>query len=111
MSRYRLRTYDSNPPGGYPFVEVYKGVTKKYHAQPMPEPQAEAIADFRRANGWPRATKKEALEDLGQYTCQRLGGMLTYCIEVNKQDVPIIPLAPSHPIMGGRCAGCGAVLT
>lgn len=69
------------------------------------------MSEFRKVNGLPRSSLKETLEDVDRYTCLRLGCMAMYCVEVDAQNVPVVPLAPTNPIIAGKCAGCGAVLT
>ncbi len=99
----RLRTYDIAPPGGYPYEQV-EGIRKKFPSQPMIEAQARIVSEFRKANGLPRATIKEALADIDVYQCQRLGNMPSYCTEATPGMVAI---GQASPIIT-PCKGCGA---
>jgi hypothetical protein len=103
--KYRLRSYELTPPGGYPYEQT-EGIHRKFVSQPMIEAQAQAVASFRRANHLPRATALEALEDIDRYTCQRLGNMPGFCVPVDRPG-PVVALGPTSPLVA-PCGGCGA---
>lgn len=100
--RYRLRTYEISPPGGYPFSQ--DGVN--FPAQPMIEAQAKAVSNYRKGNGKPRASIPEALADVDCYQCQRLGNMPQWCVPADA--VNQVALQPTAPIIAPPCQGCGA---
>lgn len=102
MSRWRLRTYEITPPGGYPFSQ--DGIN--FPSQPMIEAQAKAVSNYRKGNGKPRASIPEALADVDCYQCQRLGNMPQWCIPADAQNQ--VAVAPSAPIIAPPCQGCGA---
>lgn len=104
---HRLRTYDQAPPGGYPFVQT-EGIGRNFPSIPMIEDQAKAVSAFRAGNGLPRASLKEALEDVDCYTCQRLGNMGAFCVEVSPGAPKTVALNESSPIVAPPCKGCGA---
>lgn len=106
--KFRLRSYELSPPGGYPY-EQRKGVQRKFPSLPMIEAQAAVVADFRRANGLPRASVMEALEDIDRYTCARLGGMSQWCLPVDQEAQSAVALGISSPIVS-PCRGCGAAV-
>lgn len=102
---FRLRTYEVSPPGGFIYQQT-QGITRKFKG-PLIEAIAGQVADFRKANGLPRASVREALEDVDHYTCERLGNMAQWCVSCDPKD-RIVALAPTHPIVAPPCAGCGA---
>lgn len=65
---------------------------------------ASCLSGFRSANGLPRASITECLEDVHSFTCERLGNSTSICIEctpdefleVNRNVPGIMP-----------CKGCG----
>ena len=99
----RLKTYEVTPPGGYPYRE---DDGRKFAASPMIEDTAKSVASYRAANNRPRASVREALEDVDRYTCQRLGNMPQWCL-CNEHAEGQIALGSSSPIVSG-CKGCGA---
>ena len=103
MTPCRLRTYELTPPGGYPYTEPDG---HQFHSSPMIEDTARRVASYRAANGRPRATVREALEDVDAYTCQRLGNMAQWCL-CNDQAAGNVSFGPGNPIIT-PCHGCGA---
>lgn len=101
----RLRSYDISPPGGYPYEQTV-GIPRKFPSQPMIEAQAQLVSSFRKANGLPRSSVKESLEDVDQYTCARLGCMPGFCVSVTQQGV--VAMAATAPAIAPPCKGCGA---
>jgi hypothetical protein len=103
--KYRLRSYEMTPPGGYPYEQT-EGIHRKFRSEPVIEMQAQIVASFRRANHLPRASALEALQDIDAYTCQRLGNMPAYCVST-EQPVPAVALGSTSPLVA-PCGGCGA---
>jgi hypothetical protein len=106
--KYRLRSYELTPPGGYPYAQT-EGIPRQFPSQPLIEAQAQMVASFRRANKLPRATALEALQDIDCYTCQRLGNMPGFCVATD-QPTPVVALNQTSPIVAPGCGGCGAPL-
>lgn len=102
----RLRTYDVVPPGGYPF-ENYKGIYRRFPSEPLIEAQAQIVSQFRQANGIPRASVAECLEDVDIYTCRRLGCDHRFCTGSSVRSGTTVALNASSPIVA-PCGGCGA---
>lgn len=100
---FRLRSFDATPPGGYPYEQT-EGIRRKFCSEPMVEAQARIVSNFRKGNGLPRASIIEAMEDISEYTCRRLGGNSAFCVD---SDTPVLALNQSSPIIS-PCAGCGA---
>lgn len=109
MSKFRLRSYDVNPPGGFPYEQTI-GIYRQFPAVPLIESQAEAVYQFRAGNGLPRASKIEALEDVDCYQCQRLGNPHRFCVETEPGQA-VVSLNASSPIVAPPCRGCGAPVT
>lgn len=105
MSKCRLRSYALIPPGGYPYVQN-DGKHRVFPTVPVIEDQARIVADFRKANGLPRGTVREALEDVDRFQCQRLGGMSAFCF-CSDTAPATVALGTQSPIIS-PCAGCGA---
>ncbi len=95
---FRLRSYDYTPPGGYCFPG--------FPCAPMIEPLARQVAAFRKGNGQPRASYREALEDVDGYQCASRGNNPQFCIECTAGN-PQIALAENAPGLA-PCATCGA---
>jgi hypothetical protein len=103
--KYRLRSYDVSPPGGFAYTQV-SGVPHEFPALPMIEAQAEVVLAFRKANGLPFATRLDCLRHIDHQTCARLGNDPVWCVPVEPgaQDTA---LGPTHPYIA-PCLGCGA---
>ena len=104
----RLRSYDISPPGGFPYTQT-EGIQKAFRSEPMIEAQAQNVANFRKMNGLPRATAKEALLDIDAYTCARLGGMSPFCVDAEASATGA--LSTASPIVAPPCASCGAPIS
>lgn len=93
------------PPGEYIYRQT-EGIERLFRGTPDINIQANSVATFRKANGLPRATFDEAMEDIVQYTCQRIGGHKNWCYEVRAA------FADASPILRvrkkGGCSSCGA---
>lgn len=110
MSKFRLRTYELSPPGGYPFEQT-TGIGRSFPSVPIIEDQARAVAAFRAGNGLPRSSFKEALEDVDCYQCQRLGNINSFCVDTDPQ-AHIVAMGPTSPLINPPgCGGCGAPIT
>lgn len=107
MKTCRLKTYEAVPPGGYIF-ENFPVIYRKFPSVPTIESQARYVSDFRKANGIPRSSPKECLQEVDAYTCQRLGCNPAYCVAQDSKTGQIVALNQSNPILTGGCAGCGA---
>ena len=107
MSRFRLRSYELSPPGGYPFIDVDG---HKFPSVPVIEDQARRVSNYRTLNGKPRASIKESLQDVDAYQCQRLGNMSSFCVPCDTVNPPVA-LNTSAPIIAPPCHGCGAPVT
>jgi hypothetical protein len=101
----RLRSFDSTPPGGFPYVQT-EGIHRTFPSVPLIEDQAKRVAAFRRGNKLPRATVSEALDDVSTYTCARLGAGNAFCSDT---DIPF-QFAAHQGVASAPCAGCGAKL-
>ncbi len=106
----RLRTYESNPPGGFPYVQV-QDIRHNFPSQPLIEAQAKIVSSFRAANGLPRASVRECLEDIDRFNALRLGchRMWTVPVGTTAADARVISLQQNHPAIS-ECAGCGATI-
>lgn len=103
-----LRTLTTVPPGGWRLTETLPdGTTKAFHGMGLVWTLAEEIADFRKGNGLPRATAKEALRDIEQATCDRLHDDPAWCVSAQKKTVQASALRSSA---AGRVAGGARVL-
>jgi hypothetical protein len=107
MKAFRLRSYETNPPGGFPYVQP-DPKSHSFSAQPQIEFQARIVLSYRNSNGLPRSTYAECIEDIDRYTCARMGNNPTYCIPCNPEQPSVIALASTAPGIGGPCTGCGA---
>lgn len=98
----RLKNIRGFAPGGYPYQ------------QPAPKPhyfkaesydlkqQAIIVSQYRLANGLPRSSLAETMEDIDAYTCQRLGGNPRWCFDTDKG------YTTAHPQLAkGGCGSCG----
>jgi hypothetical protein len=71
----------------------------------MIEDTARRVASYRAANNRPRATVREALEDVDAQTCRRLKRDPQWCL-FGEQASGQISLGDSSPIVT-PCHGCG----
>lgn len=105
LKQMKLIQFTPFPPGSFPYSQTFKGVTYNWIDEGLDiESQAARILKFRRANGVPRASFDETLEDLNIFTCARLGNDPRWCGDSTKNH----PL-PQKASSGG-CKGCGAHL-
>lgn len=73
-----LKTITNFPPGGFTYTQPE---TQMQFRQYMPiRDQAALVADHRKANRLPRATIPEAMQDIENWTCQRLNNDPEWCI-------------------------------
>jgi len=97
-----LKSLLACPPGEFSYAQG----SRQFDRTPLIHELAKAVADFRKGNNLPRATKVEALEDIIVYTVARIGGNPEFCYETD--------LSPGQLLQSespGACAGCGASLT
>lgn len=75
---------------------------------PIIEDIARSLSSFRSANGKPRASVVECLQDVDQFQCLRLGCNPSYCVSVEapQRAAPPVALNSSSPIIS-PCRGCG----
>lgn len=99
---FRLRTHTVAPPGAYPYEQT-QGIRRKFKSVPDINNQARAVMEFRQGNGLERASFEEALQDVDEYQCQRLGNMDRWC---HSPDAPYVETTPKLRRSG--CSGCGA---
>jgi hypothetical protein len=100
----KLFSFTPFPPGGFPYSQVFKGVNYSFPDEGLDIPQQTArILKFRKANGLPRATFDETLEDLNVFTCNRLGNDQRWCGNGPR-------VASVQRVQSSGCKGCGAVL-
>jgi len=100
----KLYSFNPFPPGGFPYSQVFKGVTYKFPDEGLDiQQQTARILKFRRANGVPRATFDETLEDLNEFTCARLGNDPRWCGDGRR-------VAQVQRVQSAGCKGCGAVV-
>lgn len=104
---YRLRSYEVNPPGGYPYEQTGTP-SRRFPAEPMLEAQARNVQAFRKGNNLPRSSYQECIQDVDQYQCARLGNNPKFCI--NCETSPGMALAENAPGIA-PCATCGAKVT
>lgn len=102
---YHLRTYDQSPPGLYSYAATEGSIRIVIPPQPVIESVAKTLADIRGANRLPRASVKEALQDVDGFTCARLGNDPAWCVPSNGM---IVSLSSASPIIAPPCSGCGA---
>lgn len=108
MSCYRLVSYDAPLPGNFPY-EQSTGVYKRFPAEPLIEAQARNVAAWRKANGLPRSSVIESLEDVDHYQCSSRGNPKGLCIPCSGAAAQVA-LGQSSPIVA-PCGGCGAKVT
>ncbi len=99
---FRLKRHDQTPPGGYPYDQI-EGLRKKFPMSVDIGAQAQAVADFRQGNNLPRPSFAEALQDIDEYTCLRLGNMPKWCHNSERSYVESTPRLQKK--IGGGCCG------
>lgn len=102
----KLYSFSPFPPGAYPYEQVFNGKIYKFPDMGLNiEQQALKIQQFRAANGIPRSTLAETIEDLNEFTCARLGNDPKWCGD-GKRAVSKI----AQRTQRRGCAGCGTRL-
>lgn len=77
-----LRSLSTVIPGGWKYVQsLPDGSTRTFHSMNLVWDLAKLIADFRQGNNLPRATVKEALADIEEYSCARLHDDPQWCLK------------------------------
>lgn len=102
-----LRNILNVPSGGWRYTQhSTDGVPmKSWSSMGLAYETAAAIADFRKGNGLPRATQREALEDLEEATCLRLHDDPQWCI---KKKSSVVRPAVSRPFTNAGRVAVGA---
>lgn len=104
MPKFRLRSYDANPPGNYLYLQT-KGIRKEFGPAPDIVALGNEVSQFRKGNNLPRQSVAEAIEDISSYTCFRLGNMPQWCIST-EPNVRTLALNTSSPVVA-PCPTCG----
>jgi hypothetical protein len=93
------------PPGEF-LYEQTEGIQRKFPSTPLIRHQADAVSEFRKANGLPRSDFASCLQDVDCFTCQRLGNNPRYCKDTERQYNEVVRTNRS----GGGCGTCGAAV-
>lgn len=109
--KFRIRSYDYAPPDSWLFWERINGFDKKFGPDPSIENLARIVAGFRAGNGLPRATVKEALFDIGCYTCFRINNDPSFCNPAEEGAAEVIGFGETSSVVGAPCQGCGAPIS
>jgi hypothetical protein len=108
MAGFRLRRFTPFPPGGFPY-EQNQGIHHKFKAEGYSiRQQAEKVLSFRTANGLPRATFEEVMEDIDRYQCLRLGNHDRWCVDETASTKPYTESQPAARRKQGGCGTCGS---
>lgn len=67
----RLISHLSCPRDCFWYEQENNGIKRKWESTPLIAELAYSVADYRRANNLPRATKSEAMFDIEVFTCAR----------------------------------------
>ena len=102
MPKCYLKTYNTTPPGGFPFSDTDG---QKFKSLPVIEDVAKLVASYRASNKLPRANFLDAINDVDNFTCQRLGNMVQWC-SCNDQGSNMSRAITTHQQSG--CKSCGA---
>ena len=98
----KLSYFTPFPPGEFPYSQTVKGITYNFPSEGLDiNTQATRVQKFRAKNGFPRSTFDETLDDISEYTCQRLGNNPKWCGDSTRN-------APTPKVQSGKCGGCGA---
>lgn len=101
----RLVAFTPFPPGSFPYSQSYGGKTYNFPDIGLDiKGQALVISRFRKANGLPRPSLSESLDDLNVFTCQRIGCDPRFCSDGTRPQAVFIQQT------GKPCATCGAKL-
>lgn len=95
---YRLKNHLKAVPGSFRYEQT-EGVQFKFPSTPLIRELAAKVANFREANGLPRAKFEEAFEDVDLYNCQRLGNPDRFCYQTDKAFAETVAI----PGKGGCC--------
>lgn len=103
---FRLLSYDTVPPGGYPYVQP-GDKSRNFPAQPSIEAQAKIVQSYRKGNGLPRASYKECLTDVDHYVAtEALSGNPRFTVKLPEDNPEAIAAAGNAPGIT-PCIGCG----
>lgn len=104
--KYRLRSYELTPPGGYPYEQ--QGLKPhSFPTVPVIEDQARNVMAYRKANGLPRDSYKECLVAVDRQVAARLGNSPAWCVIEDGDTTATIALSDNAPGLA-PCKGCGA---
>lgn len=104
--KYRLRSYELTPPGGYPYEQ--QGLKPRiFPSVPVIEDQARSVSAYRQANGLPRSSYKECLVAVDRQVAARLGNSPAWCVIETDNTSETIALSANAPGLA-PCKGCGA---
>jgi hypothetical protein len=97
------------PPGSYFYVLLYKGQEVRIPrppetSSPLIGQVADGLVEFRKGNGLKRTSPTEALADVIDFTCKRLGNNPRWCIDTDMTAIQAAQIA--LPTSG--CGSCGA---
>lgn len=97
----RLVSHLNCPPGSFSYTQT-EGIKREFESTPLIVDLAYRVADFRRGNNLPRASKAEALADIDRYTCDRLGNSPIWTFDdARTYDEVVSSYKPSG------CSTCG----
>lgn len=104
---FHLISHEKCPPGEFWYRQTFPKGVKQWGSTPEMRALGRKVANFRTANGLPRDSFAEALEDIDQFTCNRLGNNPRYCRDTDAPfaEVHAYDIVPVKP-----CVTCGAKL-
>jgi hypothetical protein len=100
---WTLKSFTTCPPGEFRYQQTSPlGKLMKFGPDPDIHHLANVIADWRRANGMGGATHDQAMVDIVEYTCQRLGNHPNWCYNTDKTVAQVVP------VRRHGCSSCGS---
>jgi len=99
---FRLISHLNCPPGSFWYEQNENGIPRKWDSTPLISDLASTVANFRKANNLPRASKAEALVDIDRFTCDRLGNDKIWCYQDGKTYDEVV--STYKPV---GCTTCG----
>lgn len=100
-----LKSLFNCPPAEFYFKQSEAG-TRTFGPSPLIGQVVADLSNFRKGNNLPRSKARECLQDVIQFTVNRLDPNSEWVIETNQTAEELTP-EPSN----GSCAGCGALVT
>ncbi len=104
---YRLRSNSIVIPGRFHFYQDGEK-SNNFSPSPVAKVLANEVQSFRTANGLPRSSHDECLQDVIDFNGYRLGGDPKYFVKIDQDEGRSFSQPPAQ---GQACAGCGVVLT